>query len=118
MILIKMINLTCCGAKYRKIPKIIIKIVLKYNVKQSKNGKFTSIYKASSIDFETQISLRRKAPPNITPPPKNKHLRLYFSTAHFEGLIFGGADLFATIVHRLLYLGHPVQASRKLSFAN
>ena len=64
--------------KYRKIPKIspsmykplqikIIsplgsctwKIALKYNVKQNKNGKFTSNYKASPIDFEMQISLRR-----------------------------------------------------------
>ena len=35
------------------------KIALKYKVKQSKNGKFTSNYKASAIDFETQISLRR-----------------------------------------------------------
>ena len=30
-----------------------------YKVKQSKNGKFTFSYKASPIDFETQISLRR-----------------------------------------------------------
>ena len=36
-----------------------LKIALKYRVKQSKNGKFTSNYKASPIDFETQISLRR-----------------------------------------------------------
>ena len=35
------------------------KIALKYKVKQSNNGKFTSNYKASPIDFETQISLRR-----------------------------------------------------------
>ena len=38
-----------------------------YNVKQSKNGKFTSNCKASPIDFETQISLCRKAPPKISP---------------------------------------------------
>ena len=55
---------------YRKIPKIslskykppgglYLEIALKYKVKQSKNGKFTSNYKASPIDFETQISLRR-----------------------------------------------------------
>ena len=37
----------------------IWKIALKYKVKQSKNGKFTSNYKASPTDFETQISLRR-----------------------------------------------------------
>ena len=42
------------------------KIVLKFKVKQSKNGKFTSNYKASPIDFETQISLRRQAPPNVS----------------------------------------------------
>ena len=35
------------------------KIALKYKVKQSKNSKFPSNYKASPIDFETQISLRR-----------------------------------------------------------
>ena len=35
------------------------KIAPKYKVKQSKNGKFTSNYKASPIDFETQNSLRR-----------------------------------------------------------
>ena len=33
------------------------KIALEYKEKQSKNGKFTSNYKASPIDFETQISL-------------------------------------------------------------
>ena len=35
------------------------KIVLKYKVKQSKNGKFTSNYKVSPTDFEAQISLCR-----------------------------------------------------------
>ena len=34
-------------------------ITLKYKVKQSKNGKFTSNCKASPIDLETQISLRK-----------------------------------------------------------
>ena len=34
------------------------KIALKYKVKQSKNDKFTSSYKACPIDFETQISPR------------------------------------------------------------
>ena len=34
-------------------------IALKYKVKQSKNVKFHSNYKASPIDFETQISLSR-----------------------------------------------------------
>ena len=53
---------------YRKIPKIspsnykppracTWKIALKYKVKQNQNGKFTSNYKASPIDFEMQISL-------------------------------------------------------------
>ena len=37
----------------------IWKITLKYKVKQSKNGKFAFNYKASLIDLETQISLRR-----------------------------------------------------------
>ena len=31
-------------------------------VKQSKNGQFPSNYKASPIDFETQISLQKQAP--------------------------------------------------------
>ena len=35
------------------------KITLKYKVKQSKNGKFTSNYKASPIDLETQTSPRK-----------------------------------------------------------
>ena len=38
---------------------LYLEIALKYKVKQGKNGKFPSIYKASPIDFETQISLRR-----------------------------------------------------------
>ena len=38
---------------------LYLEIALKYKVKQSKNGKFTSNYKASPIDFETQISLCR-----------------------------------------------------------
>ena len=36
-----------------------MEISLKYKVKQSKTGKFPCNYKASPIDFETQISLRR-----------------------------------------------------------
>jgi len=44
-----------------------LEIALKYKVKQSKNGKFPSNYKASSIDFETQISLHRETPPKISP---------------------------------------------------
>ena len=38
---------------------LYLKIALKYKVKQSKNDKFHSNYKASPIDFETQLSLRR-----------------------------------------------------------
>ena len=34
-------------------------VALKYKVKQSKKGKFPSNYKASPINFETQISLHR-----------------------------------------------------------
>ena len=56
---------------YRKIPKIrpckykplggfyLENCPQWYKVKQGKNGKFTSNYKAGPIDFETQISLRR-----------------------------------------------------------
>ena len=51
---------------YRKIPLLSVsiykglylEIALKYKVKQSKKGKFPFNYKASPIDFETQISLR------------------------------------------------------------
>ena len=46
---------------------LYLEIALKYKVKQSKNGKFPSNYKASPIDFETQISLPRQAPPKISP---------------------------------------------------
>ena len=35
------------------------KFALKYKVKQSKNGKFTSNYETNPIGFETQIPLRR-----------------------------------------------------------
>ena len=52
------------------------KIALKYKVKQSKNGKCSSNYNASPIDFETQISLRRKAPRKG--PLKNVSPRAYF----------------------------------------
>ena len=38
---------------------LYLEIPLKYKVRQSKNGKFPSNYKASLIDFETQISPRR-----------------------------------------------------------
>ena len=48
-------------------PRCTWKIVLKYKVKHSKNGKFTCICKASPIHFETQISLRSYALPNISP---------------------------------------------------
>ena len=38
---------------------LYLEIALKYKVKQSKNGKLPSNYKASAIDFETQISVHR-----------------------------------------------------------
>ena len=38
---------------------VLGKLPSNYKVKQSKNGKFTSNYKASPIDLETQISLCR-----------------------------------------------------------
>ena len=43
--------------KYKPPGACTWKIALKYKVKQSKNDKFPSNYKASPIDFETQISL-------------------------------------------------------------
>ena len=46
-------------SKYKPFGGLYLEIALKYKVKQGKNGKFPSIYKASPIDFETQISLRR-----------------------------------------------------------
>ena len=52
------------------------KTVLKYKVKQSKNSKFTSNYKASPIDFDTQISLQKEAPQKR--PLKNISPRAYF----------------------------------------
>ena len=44
-------------SKYKPLGACTWKIALKYKVKQSKKGKFTSNCKASPIDFETQISL-------------------------------------------------------------
>ena len=46
-------------SKYKPPGACTWKVALKYKVKQSKNIKFTSNYKASPIDFETQISLHR-----------------------------------------------------------
>ena len=46
-------------SKYKPPGGLYLEIALKYKVKQSKNGKFPSNYKASPIDFQTQISLRR-----------------------------------------------------------
>ena len=50
-----------CPSKSKPPGACTWKISLKYKVKQSKNGKFTSNYKASPIDFETQISLHIRA---------------------------------------------------------
>ena len=46
-------------SKYKPPRGLYLEIALKYKIKQSKNGKFPSNYKASSTDFVTQISLRR-----------------------------------------------------------
>ena len=46
-------------SKYEPLRGLYLEIALKYKVKQSKNSIFPSNYKASPIDFETQISLRR-----------------------------------------------------------
>ena len=60
------------------------KIALKCKVKQRKNGKFPSNYKASPIDFETQISLLHKPRPGtsefyglrLCKPPRYRHLSI------------------------------------------
>ena len=59
-------------SKYKSLGGLYLEIALKYKVKQSKNS--PSNYKASPIDFETQISLHRQAPPNIS-PSKDKPLK-------------------------------------------
>ena len=46
-------------SKYKPPGPCTWKIALKYKVKQSKNGKYTSNYKDSPVDSETQISLCR-----------------------------------------------------------
>ena len=46
-------------SKYKPLGELHLEIALKHEVKQSKNGKFPSKYKASPVNFETQISLRR-----------------------------------------------------------
>ena len=46
-------------SKYKSPGGLYLENALKYEVKQSKNGRFIPSYKASPIDFETQISLRR-----------------------------------------------------------
>ena len=45
-------------SEYKPSGGLYLEFALRYKVKQSKNGKFTSNYKANPIDFETQISLR------------------------------------------------------------
>ena len=57
-------------SKYKPPGACTWKIALKYEEKQSKNGKFTSNYKASPIDFETQISLRYISPSEYKPLQK------------------------------------------------
>ena len=46
-------------SKYKPPGGLYLEIALKYKVTQSKNGKFTSNYKASPTDLETQISIRK-----------------------------------------------------------
>ena len=46
-------------SEYKPPGGLYLEIALKYKLKQSKNGQFPSNYKASPIDFETQISLHR-----------------------------------------------------------
>ena len=47
------------SSKYKPLGGLYLEIALKYKVKQSKNGKFPSNFKAIPIDFKTQISLHR-----------------------------------------------------------
>jgi len=46
-------------SKYKPPRGLVLGNFTKIQSKTEKNGKFPSNYKASSIDFETQISLRR-----------------------------------------------------------
>ena len=46
-------------SEYKPPGGLYLEIALKYKVKRSKNGQFPSNYKASPIDFKTQISLHR-----------------------------------------------------------
>ena len=46
-------------SEYKPPGGLYLEIALKYNLKWSKNGQTPSNYKASPIDFEMQISLRR-----------------------------------------------------------
>ena len=56
------------------------KIALKYKVKQSKNGKFTSNYKASPIDFERKFpSVDKPLRIYISSPPKKKYIKIKIS---------------------------------------
>ena len=50
---------TLRSSKYKSPGGLYFENFPQIQVKQSKNGKFTSKYKASPIDFETQVSLRR-----------------------------------------------------------
>ena len=52
-----------CPSKYKPPGGLYLEIALKYKVKQNKNGKFPSNYKASAIDFETH-----HFPPQISAP--------------------------------------------------
>ena len=61
-------------SKYKPPGDLYLENYSKYKVKQCKNGKFTSNYKASPIDLEMQISLHKLAPLNIS-PSRNKPLK-------------------------------------------
>ena len=91
-------------------------ISLEYDVKPSKNhdGKFqfTSIYKASPVDFETQISLRRSATPNIIPSklsPSKRAFEKISPGAYFRN--FTVAQVFKTstieVLCEVVELGNP-----------
>ena len=72
-----------------------LEIALKYKVKQSKNGKFPSNYKASPIDFETQKG-----------PLKNISLGAYFrnfTVSHRTSMVAGSFRNWITMIKQFYF---------------
>ena len=83
-----------------------MEIALKYKVKQSKKGKFSSNYQASPIDFETQIS-------NISPSAKISPSKRAFEKYKPRGLF----SEFNGIISEFKFRTNP-WLDLKPSFAN